>query len=116
MSDVRNCRKCGKIFTYLGGSPICPNCKQLDEVNFKKVKDYLYDNPKASLTQVSEDLEISLEKIRRFLKEGRLEIVSDDGNLFLECESCGKSIKSGRYCDECEKSVAAGMKTVAGQM
>ena len=28
MPDVRNCRKCGKIFNYIGGAPICPACRK----------------------------------------------------------------------------------------
>lgn len=116
MPDVRNCRKCGKIYNYIGGSPICPACKQLEEDDFQKVKRYLYDNPGASITQVSTDLEIGIEKIKRFLKEGRLEIAGDDGNMILECENCGKSIRSGRFCDACEQDLAAGFKNVAGQI
>lgn len=116
MADVRNCRRCGKIYTYLGGAPVCPECKQLDEEDFKKVKEYLYKNPGSNLSQVSADLEISVEKIKRFLKEGRLEITSTEGNMFLECESCGKAIKSGRLCEECERNLAAGFRQTAGQM
>lgn len=116
MPDVRNCRKCGKIFSYLGGPPICPACKQVDEEDFKRIKEYLYKNPGAGLNQVSVELEIGVEKIKRFLKEGRLEIVSEEGNMFLECENCGKSIKSGRFCDDCEKDLAANLKSTADQM
>lgn len=116
MAEVRNCKKCGKIFNYLGGSPICPVCRQMDEDDFKRIKEYLYDNPKASLNQVSSELEISVEKIRRFLKDGRLEILSDEGNMILDCESCGKSIKSGRYCPECERNLSNNLRDTASQM
>lgn len=116
MPEVRNCRKCGKIYTYMGGAPICPACKQADEEDFKIIKDYLYRNPGASITQVSTELDISMEKIKRFLKDGRLEITGDDGNMILECENCGKSIKSGRFCDECERSLASGFRTAANKM
>jgi flagellar operon protein (TIGR03826 family) len=113
--DVRNCRKCGKIFNYIG-SPICQVCKQAEEEDFKAIKDYLYRNPGSSITQVSAELDISVEKIRRFLKDGRLEITGDDGNMILECENCGKSIKSGRFCDDCERNLASGFKSAANQM
>lgn len=116
MPEVRNCRKCGKIFTYMGGSPLCQACKQSEEEDFKAIKDYLYRNPGSSITQVAAELDISVEKIRRFLKEGRLEITGDDGNMILECENCGKSIKSGRFCDECERNLASGFKSAASQM
>lgn len=114
MPDVRNCRKCGRIFNYIG-SPICPLCKEKDEDDFKKIKDYLYENPKASITQVSSELDISIEKIKRFLKDGRLEIADDEGNMILECENCGRSIKSGRYCAECERVLASGLRSAASQ-
>lgn len=116
MSDVRNCRKCGRIYTYMGGAPICPSCRQADEEDFKAVKDYLYKNPGANLNQVSVELDISVEKIKRFLREGRLEIIAEDGNIFLECEGCGKSIKSGRFCPNCEKDLASGFSSTANQM
>ncbi|NLK86718.1 MAG: MerR family transcriptional regulator [Clostridiaceae bacterium] len=115
MPDVRNCRKCGKIYNYIGGAPLCPSCKELDEADFKRIKEYLYDNPKASVTQVSVDLDVSVEKIKRFLKEGRLEIAGDDGNLILECENCGRSIKTGRYCVECERSLTSSLRSAASQ-
>jgi flagellar operon protein (TIGR03826 family) len=105
MPDLRNCRRCGRMFNYLGGPPICVDCKNKDEEVFKKIKEYLYDNPKATLSQVSLDLEVSVEKIRMFLKEGRLEI-TEDSNIVLECERCGKSIRTGRYCDECQSQVS----------
>lgn len=116
MPDVRNCKKCNKIFNYIGGIQICMDCKQEDEVNFKKVKEYLYDHPKSSMFEVSNELGISIQKIKGYLKEGRLEIVGDGGNMFLECERCGKSISSGRYCNECSKDVSNDLKSVADQM
>jgi len=116
MADVRNCKKCGKIYSHLGGPPLCPACRKEEEDDFKRVKEYLYENPGASITQVSTELNISIEKIKRFLREGRLEITNEDGNLLLECEKCGKSIKSGRYCEACEREMTARLKTVASQL
>lgn len=116
MPDVRNCRKCGKIFNYIGGMPICPACKDKEEEDFQTIKKYLYENPGASLTQVSTELDISIDTIKRFLREGRLEIANDEGNMLLECENCGKSIKTGRFCPDCERIMASNFKTVASQM
>ncbi|WP_010681200.1 MerR family transcriptional regulator [Acetivibrio cellulolyticus] len=116
MPDVRNCKRCNKIFNYIGGAPICQDCKQLDEVNFKKVKEYLYDHPRSSLFDVSKELEISVQQIKVYLKEGRLEIVGSEGNMILECERCGKSITTGRFCNECSKEVTNDIKSTADQM
>lgn len=104
MPDIRNCRRCGRMFNYLGGPPICLDCKNADEEVFKKVKEYLYDNPGASMSQVAMDCEVSVEKIKMFLREGRLEI-TEGSNIILECERCGKSIRTGRFCVECQNQV-----------
>lgn len=116
MPDVRNCRKCGKIFNYIGGPSICPVCKELDEQDFKRVKEYLYDHPGATMSEVSTALEISVERIKSYLREGRLEIVGEQGNIVLECENCGKAIRSGRFCDECSKSLSKGFEATARQI
>lgn len=105
MPDARNCRRCGRIYNYLGGPPICMDCKNADEVIFKRVKEYLYDNPGATLAQVANDVDVSVEKIKMFLKEGRLEI-TEGTNIILECERCGKSIRTGRFCLECQSNVS----------
>ena len=39
--------------------------------------------------------------IRQLLKDGRIE-VAEGSKSFLRCEVCGKSIRSGQFCPECE--------------
>lgn len=111
--EPRNCRRCGRMFGYMGGIPICDHCKQKDEEDFQKVRQYLKEQPGASMKEVSEACEVSVEKITRFLREGRLE-VREGANLVLECESCGKSIKTGRFCENCAKQLERDMSKVAG--
>ena len=44
--DVRNCRQCGKLYNYIGGSyrNLCPSCiKQLED-KFMEIKEYIRDN------------------------------------------------------------------------
>lgn len=116
MPDVRNCKRCGKIFNYIGGQPICYTCKEQDEADFRRVKEYLYENPGATLSEVSSVLEISVERIKHYLREGRLEIVGNESNLILDCEKCGKSIKTGRYCNECAKELERDLQLTAMEM
>lgn len=116
MPDARNCRKCGRLFNYLGGPPVCTACKEQDEDDFKRVREYLYQNPGATMSEVSSVLDVSTEKIRRYLKEGRLEITNEDGNFILECEKCGKSIRTGRLCEVCEVVVINEIRFAAKKM
>lgn len=113
--EMRNCKSCGKIFTYIG-RPVCPSCRKKEEEEFKKVKEYLYDNPGASVVQISNDLEISIRKIKSYLRDGRLEIIGDDGNMLLECEKCGKSIRTGRFCEDCSNEFVKDIQSVTGGM
>lgn len=97
--DVRNCSRCGKIYAY-DGFNICIHCRREDEEDFKKVKEYLDKYPGANISEVSEETEVDSKKIIAFLREGRLEI-EDEDNLILNCERCGASIKTGRFCEKC---------------
>ncbi|HSH37048.1 TIGR03826 family flagellar region protein [Schnuerera sp.] len=97
--DVRNCSRCGKIYAY-DGFNICLQCRRKDEEDFKKVKEYIDENPGVNISEVSEETGVDTKKIISFLREGRLE-VEDEHNLLLSCERCGASIKTGRFCEKC---------------
>ena len=32
--DVRNCKQCNKVFNYIGGVPLCPDCVKKAEDKF----------------------------------------------------------------------------------
>ena len=99
--DVRNCRGCGRLFNYFSGPPICQACREKLEEKFQQVKEYLRDNPNSSIQAVSDDNEVSVAQIRQWVREERLTF-SDDSPIGIPCESCGKTIKTGRFCDECK--------------
>jgi len=97
--DMRNCQLCKRVFTY-AGSPICPDCARADNEVFEAVRLYVKEHPENSLAQVSSATEVSIKKIMRYVKEGRLEISKGMQGEFL-CENCGKPISKGRYCPRC---------------
>jgi flagellar operon protein (TIGR03826 family) len=103
--DVRNCRGCGRLSNYLGGTPLCPACvKELDD-KFSVVKQYIYDNPAASIQQVSEDNEVSIQQLNKWIREERL-CFSENSAFGIECESCGAMIRTGRFCPACKDKLA----------
>lgn len=113
--EVRNCRRCKRLFQYITGRVICPACKEEEEKDFQKVKDYLYDHPKASMAEVAQETEVPVATIRHYLREGRL-IVTSDSPMGIECEKCGTSIKTGRFCEKCAYELERDMRSVTGGM
>lgn len=110
--DIRNCRQCGGIYVY-DNFNICPKCRKQEEEDFQKVKKYLYENPDANISEVSEETGVETKKIISFLKQGRLEI-KDENNSILTCERCGKSIRTGRFCKKCVADMDREFKKAIG--
>lgn len=112
--DVRNCKRCGKIYNYTG-SAVCNNCLRQEQEDFEKIRDYLFRNPNSSAAEVSEALGIELKVISRFLKEGRLEAdyIRMSGDSVLSCEKCGKPVNSGRFCENCVREMQADFSKAA---
>ncbi len=105
-----NCAKCGKLIETNGFRSLCDECFVRDMQDFDRIRDFLYIHPRSKIFEVSNSLDIPVPVIKRYLREGRLEIVEKD-QLFLKCEKCGKPIRSGMYCDDCLKQVAHDYKS-----
>ena len=99
--DVKNCRKCRKLFNYIGGQPICPACREALEADFQKVKKYIQDHRNASVIEVAEECEVEESQIRQWVREERL-MFADGSVSGIACEVCGTPILSGRFCDKCK--------------
>lgn len=102
--DVKNCKQCNKMFNYIGGAPLCPDCIRKAEEKFDETKAYIYDHPKCGMQEVSEAVGVSVAQIRKWLKEERLAF-SEDSEIALNCEKCMKKILTGRYCNACKKEL-----------
>lgn len=112
--NVRNCRKCGRLFNYVSGPFICPRCRQDMENKFQEVKTYIREHPGIGVQQLSEACEVETNQIYQWLREERLELTADSA-VGLNCENCGKAIKSGRYCENCKHDMAADFKKAIGK-
>lgn len=109
MPEVRNCKRCKRIFMFGGTGPqLCDECKRLEDEEFEKVRTFVRDFPGATVQEVSKETEVPTRLIYRFLKEGKLE-VSEASPIALQCENCGARIKSGRFCIACSKRLANDM-------
>jgi flagellar operon protein (TIGR03826 family) len=110
--DIRNCRRCNRIFQYKG-SKYCSSCMiEMDDI-FIKVRDYIYEHPEANILKVSQETGVEEGIILEFLREGRLELTSP--SLDFVCERCERPIVSGRYCNECIQELDREMKKGLGE-
>ena len=62
--EVRNCRGCGRLFSYIqGGSYLCPACQAELEDKFDIAKKFIRENVSASIQQVAEAADVSVKQI-----------------------------------------------------
>lgn len=103
--NVRNCKRCGKLFNYISGMPICAECRDKAEQQFQDVKKYIREHPNADMKEVAETCGVETGQIQQWIREERLEF-TDDSPIKLPCEACGKMINSGKFCDACKNTMA----------
>lgn len=103
--NVRNCKRCGKMFNYITGDPICPSCKEEREAKFQEVKKFVQDNKQATLNEIVEVCGVEAKVVKQWVREERL-FFTDDSPVKINCEKCGCQIPTGRYCDKCKKDTA----------
>lgn len=102
--EIRNCKKCGRIYNYVLGPNVCPRCMKELEDKFQEVKAYIYDNPGVGVAEVSEAMDVPVGQIRQWIRDERLQFA--EGSVTdLACECCGKSILSGRFCAHCKEAM-----------
>lgn len=103
--EVCNCKMCGRLFNYISGTRLCPQCREQLEVKFQEVKQYIYEHKNVSITEVSEEMEVPVTQIKKWVREERLVLSEAMGEI--ECENCGKAIRTGKYCDECKRKMTS---------
>lgn len=96
------CEGCGGVMIFKGvGEYECEKCGNVAYDDYGKVRLYIEQNRGANAAEIEKGTGVSQRSIRRLLREDRIE-VSADSKVFLTCEACGKIIRSGRFCQECE--------------
>lgn len=103
MIEPKVCDKCGRIFQSKFGSTTCPQCENTFQDDYHRVREYLYEFPGATETQIREMFPtVSHKDIMSWLRGGRIGI-ADNSKVRLTCEKCGKVILDGYLCPECQK-------------
>lgn len=106
------CEKCkGKLFYKGGGRYECSSCDAFVLDDFGKIKAFLEENGPTPMLVIAQATGVQYEVVEQFLKKGRLEI-PEGSKYYLGCEKCGCSIRYGKYCPDCIREVAGGIKAV----
>lgn len=96
------CPKCGGKMIFQGvGEYKCDRCGFLDYDDYGKIRLCVENNPGVNIAEAEQRTGVDQRTIRRLLKDGRL-MLAEDSKIMMHCEKCGKRIRSGRFCPECE--------------
>ncbi len=99
------CKKCNGVMIFKGvGEYKCEDCGYLDYDDYGKVRNYIEQHKGATALEIENAIGVSQRTIRQLLRDNRIEVASDS-RIFMHCEICGKSLRSGKYCAECEQKV-----------
>lgn len=102
--EVRNCRRCGKIFVYVG-VPVCRDCLAKEEEQYNVVKRYVDGHPGSGVQETSDETGVPVDVVVEFLRRGLLVTQSGPAGQ-LVCVVCKKPITKGKLCPKCEEALA----------
>ena len=108
--DIRNCKRCKRLFNYTDRSRYCPACAEEIEKEFQEAKEYIYKHPGVSIQGISEALEIEVAQIKQWIREERL-VLSDASDGDICCENCGVPITTGRFCENCKSNLKSSLSS-----
>ncbi len=108
--EVKTCKKCRRMFNYISGVPLCPNCRERLEEKFRQVKEYLQEHNNASIADVAEECDVEEKQLRQWIREERL-VFAKGVDTGVVCERCGRPIPTGRYCEKCKFEVVTDLKS-----
>lgn len=109
---LRNCEECNRIFSHPTRT-LCNECYEEAQRSFKAVKEYLVENPGASVARVAKETEVPVEIIYEYIQEGRLDVIPKDA--VLKCAICGTAINVGRVCTKCRDDLRSTITTEQGK-
>ncbi|PWK16191.1 TIGR03826 family flagellar region protein [Tumebacillus permanentifrigoris] len=108
---LANCKRCGRLYNKINSFvESCTVCIKEDDEKFFQVRDYLQEQRRATMYEVSDATGVDVSLIIRFIREGRITTV-DNPNLNFPCDSCGTPIQQDRYCKPCKDKLQKGLSS-----
>ncbi|MCI7131807.1 MAG: FeoC-like transcriptional regulator [Lachnospiraceae bacterium] len=98
-SNYKSCSMCGRLMPIDYEKDFCPACE--DDVLFKEVREYIRSHDVTEF-ELAEIFNISQSKVRKWIKEGRIEYVTAENKMVnTRCQRCGVPITFGTLCSDC---------------
>ncbi len=102
METVR-CRGCGRIFIAVERSQhYCPECDRENEVKFREVREFLWNNPGSTSLDVMRECKVSEDLILQWLREERIA----QSQISVDGITCRRLITKGTLCKDCQQKEA----------
>lgn len=99
--EIGRCEICGGILKESGlGIYVCSQCGHEILSEFGQIKQYIEEHGASTAIQISDGTGISVTRIDKYLREGRIEI-PEGSDVFIPCLKCGTDIRYGKYCPAC---------------
>lgn len=108
MKDLKNCKKCNRLFQSKDGASLCSRCNDDIDDEFTRVKEYIYDNPSSNLKDISIGTGVAATAILKWIREGKIVLDADVTIAF--CQRCEEPTDGERFCQKCQGELAQGLK------
>ncbi|GMV92695.1 MAG: hypothetical protein KJ060_05815 [Candidatus Hydrogenedentes bacterium] len=112
---LASCQRCKKLFEKVRSS-ICPNCEDLEEDDYEKIRQALVEHPNSTAEQLSDETGVSIECVLRLLAQGRIE--TSAANKGVKCGRCGAPAisVSKKLCEACLQKLNAELAQQQGKI
>ncbi|BBH23901.1 hypothetical protein Back11_52460 [Paenibacillus baekrokdamisoli] len=101
--NLDNCPRCGKLYAK-NFRDVCPACMKSIDTEYQLCSDFLRKNKGADITFLSEETNVSIKQITKFIREGRISLIGVP-NLMYPCEVCGTLIRENNMCIGCRSKL-----------
>lgn len=101
---LANCPECGRLFNRRH-ERLCSACTEREDELFDLVRTHMRENDVHSASQLSDETEVALDIILRWVDEGRLELQRTEAER-EGCKRCGKPAEHGDLCNRCKAELA----------
>lgn len=98
---LKNCPLCGKLYADTG-SGACQKCYNAYRDYEVEIKNFVEANPNCSARDIVKHTGAPLAIASKMIQSGQFAM---SGKLAYPCSRCGKLIKAGVYCHECQQTI-----------